>query len=83
MAKLERKACDRFPDIDRIVAEAQLAVHEALMEHRRAGNPVAVWRDSKVVWIPPEEIPVDLPAEAGTRPAIRGKGPVRRARRRI
>ncbi len=36
------------------------AVREALIEHQRAGNPVAEWRDGHVVWIPPEEI---LPAE--------------------
>ena len=32
------------------------AVREALLMHKRAGNPIAAWRDGKVVWIPPEEI---------------------------
>jgi hypothetical protein len=27
--------------------------------HRRLGNPIAVWRDGRVVWIPPDQIPVD------------------------
>ena len=35
------------------------AVHQALQMHKRAGNPVAGWRDGKVVIIPAEEIPVD------------------------
>ncbi len=37
------------------------AVRQALLQHKRAGNPIAVWRDGKVVWIPAEEIPVDDP----------------------
>ena len=41
--------------IDRAMNEA---VREALVEHKRAGNPVAEWRDGKVVWIPPEKIRV-------------------------
>ena len=32
------------------------AVREALHQHKQMGNSVAVWRDGKVVWIPPEEI---------------------------
>ena len=31
------------------------AVHEALLMHGRAGNPVAVWRDDKVVWLEADE----------------------------
>ena len=32
------------------------AVREALLKHKQANNPVAIWRDGKVVLIPPEEI---------------------------
>jgi len=32
-------------------------VARALDEHRRAGRSIVVWRDGKIVWIPPEEIP--------------------------
>ena len=32
------------------------AVTDAIAEHKRRGHPVAVWRDGKVVLIPPEEI---------------------------
>ena len=39
------------------------AVRRALLEHKRAGNPICTWRDGKVVWIPPEEIEIsDEPA---------------------
>lgn len=34
------------------------AVAEAIAEHKRAGRPIAVWRDGKVTKIPPEEITV-------------------------
>jgi hypothetical protein len=29
---------------------------ETLDRHKRLGNPVVVWRDGQVVWIPAEEI---------------------------
>ncbi len=50
----------RIRDVARIQEALGLAVRDALLDHKRAGNPVAVWRDEQVVWIPPEEIPVDL-----------------------
>ena len=37
------------------------AVAEAIAEHKRMGRSIAVWRDGKVVTIPPEEIAVPLP----------------------
>jgi len=55
-------------DIDRVLADSKLiegalrrAVRMALERHKRAGNPVATWRDGRVVWIAPEDL--DLPAE--------------------
>ena len=49
-----------FPRVSakRIVAVANRAVRKALREHKLAGNPVAVWRDGKVVVLQPEEIEV-------------------------
>jgi len=34
------------------------AVAEAIAEHKRMGHPIVVWRNGKVVTIPPEEIEV-------------------------
>ena len=34
----------------------QRAVNQALLMHKRIGNPIAIWRDGRVVIIPPEEI---------------------------
>ena len=31
-------------------------MRKALARHRQAGNPVPVWRDKKVCWIPTAEI---------------------------
>ena len=35
------------------------AVRHALLDHKRAGNPVATWKDGRVVLLQPDEIPVD------------------------
>jgi len=54
-----REPADRVEDIPRILETLGQAVREALQGHKRAGNPVAVWRDGRVVWILPEDIPAD------------------------
>ena len=41
---------------DRIVDAAGRAVEEAIRNHKRAGNPIAVRKDGQVVLVPPEEI---------------------------
>ena len=40
-------------DIEKILRRA---VNHALLMHKRLGNPIAVWKDGKVVTVPPEEI---------------------------
>jgi len=44
-------------DKGKIESALRAAVRAALLRHKRAGNPVAVWRDGKVVQLRPEEIP--------------------------
>ena len=34
----------------------QEGVRQALLIHKRLGNPIAIWKDGKVVIVPPEEI---------------------------
>jgi hypothetical protein len=43
-----------------IMAEKALreAVAEAIAEHKLRGRPIIIWRDGKVVSIPPEEIAI-------------------------
>jgi hypothetical protein len=55
---------ERVDDLPRIARALELAIREALQRHKLAGNPVAVWRNDRVEWIPPEDIP-DLPDESG------------------
>lgn len=38
----------------------RLGVREAVRDHALAGNPVAVWRDGKVVLLPPETVLAEL-----------------------
>ena len=53
-----------FEDDARLDYLAKEAVRDALREHKRLGQSVAVWQDGKVVTIAPEDIPVDLTDEA-------------------
>ncbi len=55
-----------------IMAEKALreAVAEAIAEHKLRGHPIVVWRDGKVVSIPPEEIAV--PAAKGDKAGWQG-----------
>ncbi|MBI3468730.1 MAG: hypothetical protein HY000_37480 [Planctomycetes bacterium] len=50
-----------FAEGSAIDAALNRAVQEALWWHKQAGNPIAVWRDGQVVWVPPEEIDVERP----------------------
>jgi len=50
---------DRIYDLVRIEAALRKAVRTALSQHKRAGNPIAVWRDGHVVWVQPADIPDD------------------------
>ena len=52
---------ERVYDIPRILEAMRLAVHEALLDHKRAGNPVAIWKNGRVEWVQPADIPDELP----------------------
>jgi hypothetical protein len=49
---------ERIHDLPRILRALRQAVREALLDHKRAGNPVAIWKDGRVEWVQPEDIPV-------------------------
>lgn len=50
---------------DAVDAAMSEAVRHALLTHKRAGIPVASWKDGRVVIIPAEEIPVEeTPADS-------------------
>ncbi len=57
MSVTQKKTIDEFfregKEIDKALKQA---VQRALLEHKKAGNPVVEWRGGKIVWIKPEEI---------------------------
>jgi len=46
----------------------QRAVRQALLAHKRTGNPVASWHDEQVVILPPAAIPVTEDQDGLCRP---------------
>lgn len=57
---------DPEPTLDELFEDGQ-AIDDALIEaardarrlHKALGNPMATWRDGKVVWVQPKDIVVD------------------------
>jgi hypothetical protein len=63
---MERSAVDidkLFEDGTSIDEAIEQAGRDARLKHKQLGVPLVVWRDGKVVEIPPEEIVVDPPDE--------------------
>jgi hypothetical protein len=58
----------QIPDAKTVEEVFRRAVRQALLMHKRAGNPIAVWEDGKVVLIQPEDIPVDDPLDKKSNP---------------
>lgn len=56
MAEENDRISELFENKEIITQALARGVHEALLKHKQAGNPVAVWREGKIVWIKPEEI---------------------------
>jgi hypothetical protein len=48
---------ERVSCFDRIERALRAAVRDALQRHKRDGDPVAVWREGRVVWLSPDQIP--------------------------
>ena len=49
----------RWRDREGMEAAMNRAIRQALLRHKRLGESIAVWRDGRVVIVPPEEIEVD------------------------
>lgn len=50
-----------FNDPDKLTIIIQAGIRDALLKHKQAENPICEWRDNKVVWISPENIPTVKP----------------------
>lgn len=53
---------DKSRDIAKILADGVLidqamrtAARDALLAHRRAGQPMVIWRDGRIVLVPPDQ----------------------------
>ena len=46
-------------EADAVETAIRESVHDALLMHKRLGNPVATWENGHVVWIPADQIPLD------------------------
>lgn len=46
---------------DRPLIDAALkrAARDAILRHKKLGNPIAVWENEQLVWLQPHEITVD------------------------
>jgi hypothetical protein len=55
--KRTASAGERVQDIKVVEKALTRAVSDALRRHKQAGNPLPEWRDGKVHWVAPEEIP--------------------------
>ncbi|UJS15973.1 MAG: hypothetical protein L3J17_08565 [Candidatus Jettenia sp.] len=59
MSKIKKNINEFFNNGSEIDKALQSAVKEALLKHKIAGNPIASWKDDKVIWIQPKDIPVE------------------------
>jgi hypothetical protein len=55
----EREDAEFLAEAEAVEAAVQQAVKEALRMHKQAGNPVAGWKDGRVVWVPAEQIDLE------------------------
>ncbi len=56
--KDEDKIFKVMNDPQKVLEILQLAINEALLKHKQAGNPVCGSKNGEVFWLNPDEIPV-------------------------
>jgi hypothetical protein len=54
--KQRDKIAEAFSNPEIITRALSQGVRDALLKHKRAGNPIVVWRNGKAVWLRPEDI---------------------------
>jgi hypothetical protein len=60
MSSEPKRDIEEILECDEVIDEAvRSAVRDALRFHKALGNPIAEWRDGRVVWIQPEDIDPD------------------------
>ncbi|MGE0815749.1 MAG: hypothetical protein AB7N65_10135 [Vicinamibacterales bacterium] len=59
MSELRSTIDDHFEDGGAIDEALREAARDARRLHKAFGNPMATWKDGRVVWVQPEDIEVD------------------------
>jgi hypothetical protein len=54
--KQRDKIAEAFSNPETITRALSQGVRDALLKHKRAGNPIVIWRNGKAVWLKPEDI---------------------------
>ena len=54
--KQRDKIAEAFSNPETITRALSQGVRDALLQHKRAGNPIVVWRNGKTVWLKPKDI---------------------------
>ncbi|MCW8132491.1 MAG: hypothetical protein KIS92_19240 [Planctomycetota bacterium] len=57
------KLPEEMPDHVRYEMAATEAYAEVVVEHRRLGMPLTIWKDGRVVKVPADEVPIPDPNE--------------------
>jgi len=61
---------ENLQDNDWVTAAIQRGARQALIKHKAMGVPIAIWREGKVVLVPPEEIEIpEAPEDCSSSPA--------------
>lgn len=58
VAQYKDKIEEALADKDVIKQALATGVHDALLKHKQAGNPIVAMKDGQMVWLKPEEIAV-------------------------
>ena len=45
-----------FQDPEKVTQAVQAGIRAALLQHKRAGNPVCSWKDGRVYWVDADKI---------------------------
>ncbi len=54
-----KKKEPKLPNMAALAEKAlQEAVADTIEDHRRTGDPIAIWRDGKVVLVPADQLPI-------------------------
>jgi len=57
----KKKTISKISIIEKAEEALKKAVQETIVDHKRTGDPIAIWRDGKAVFVDPEELEVREP----------------------